>query len=235
MRIITIDNGNSNPHVGIFQNEKLEKFIPLKDYQKSEGDFILVSDVGQTLSIQPSVDLKSKRHKENNLNLFFEMPFNYSESLGDDRLISSYYVYKKLNKDEKVLLIDAGTFITMDIIDANGFQGGYIFPGIQTFLSTYQRGVKLKPFTEIINIEVTSNELPNCTEDAIVSATHCYIESSLEAVIKKTSPSKIIITGGSSELFYTKLQKLNLPKVQTETNLHLLHSALHLIYQTHLR
>ena len=27
MRIITVDNGNTNPHVGIFQNEKLESVI----------------------------------------------------------------------------------------------------------------------------------------------------------------------------------------------------------------
>ena len=49
MRIITVDNGNTNPHVGIFEDQKLQSVIPLSEYLPGQNDFILISDVGSPL------------------------------------------------------------------------------------------------------------------------------------------------------------------------------------------
>lgn len=233
MRIITVDNGNTNPHVGIFQDETLVKIIPLKDYTYSSDDFIIASDVGKSLPFKPSLDLKALRIKAASGFIFFNMPVHYAETLGDDRLVSAFALFQQLKPTEKILVVDAGTFITMDLIDKSGFLGGTIFPGVQTFLSSYQKGNHL-PLLKI-EPEKESTNLPRSTEEAIRSAADIYLESVLESVIKKTSPSKIVITGGSSELVEAKILKLNLPKVQLEMNRHLIHSSLFLIYQYHLR
>ena len=233
MRIITIDNGNTNPHVGIFINDKLESIIPLKDFSPLDDDFILLSDVGAALPFAPSFDLKSMRKTKDNLNTFFDMPVHYANSLGDDRLIASYSVFKDIKSSEKVLLIDAGTFITMDLISEKGFLGGYIFPGLNVFLSTYQQGQKL--FVPEIKNEVLNLGLPSTTEDAILKATDCYLESILESIINKTSPNKIVLTGGSSEFVKNKILKFNLLEVQLETYHHLIHLSLYSIFQNHLR
>lgn len=233
MRIITVDNGNTNPHVGIFQDEKLKSVIPLKDYTKQKDDFILLSDVGSPLPFKPSFDLKSKRHSKDNNNHFFDMPVCYAETLGDDRLVSAYLLFKQIKPAETILLIDAGTFITMDLVSEEGFLGGYIFPGMDAFLSTYLRGSKLKAPEPKNDFNISG--LPHSTEDAILGAVDCYLNSVLDSVIKKTSPSKIVITGGSSELIKNKISKLNLSKVQLETCPHLIHSSLLLIFQNHLR
>ncbi|MDO9182006.1 MAG: type III pantothenate kinase [Bacteriovorax sp.] len=233
MRIITIDNGNTNPHVGIFQNEKLDSVVALKDFMAQEDDFILLSDVGSPINFSANVDLKKYRRMQKGINHFFEMPVLYSETLGDDRLISSYLVFSHIKPNEKILLIDAGTFITIDLINDQGFLGGYIFPGIATFLSSYQKGSNLKILSPQFNL--SRSELPHSTEEAILGATEIYLESVLKALIKKTSPSKIIITGGSFELVKNIILKFNLPKVQLETYHHLIHYALFLIYQNHLR
>lgn len=233
MRIITIDNGNTNPHVGIFQDEKLESIIPLKDFILQKNDFLLVSDVGVPLSLKPSFDLKTKRLTIESDNYFFEMPVHYSENLGDDRLIAAYALFKKITSEETILLIDAGTFITMDIVSELGFMGGFIFPGINAFLSTYKRGTQLKVLEPKIDFKIL--DLPHSTEEAILGAVEYYINSILESLIKKTSPSKIVITGGSLELIKNKILKLNLSKVQLESCPHLIHSSLFSIYQNHLR
>ncbi len=230
MRLITIDNGNTNPHVGIFQDEKLLSVIPLKNYQPKENDFIIASDVGAPLTLTPSFDLKAKRHTKNNP-YFFEMPVNYSETLGDDRLILGYLAFKKIKQKEIVLVIDAGTFITMDIVTENGFQGGYIFPGIKTFLASYTQGSKLPILTQK---EFDLKDLPHSTEEAILGAMNCYLESILGSIIKKTSPSKIVITGGGLNIIKAEVLKLNL-KVQLESDPHLIHLALELLYRNHLR
>ena len=75
MRIITVDNGNTNPHIGIFLNEKLQSFMPLKDFIPQENDFILISDVGLPLPFKASFDLKINQDSKNN-NHFFDMPIN---------------------------------------------------------------------------------------------------------------------------------------------------------------
>jgi len=229
MRIITVDNGNTNPHVGIFQDEALIAVTPLSDFSPLPDDFILISDVGGPLSFGPSFDLKSKRENKK----FFDMPVNYAETLGDDRLIVAYALFKQLIAGETILSIDAGTFITMDLIKADGFAGGYIFPGIGTYLSAYQKGSNL-PLLEMKN-HFELKGLPHSTEEAILGATEIYLEAVLASTIKKTSPSKIMITGGSLDLIKKIILKLSLPKVQIVTDRHLIHSSLFWIYQNHLR
>jgi type III pantothenate kinase len=231
MRIITVDNGNTNPHVGIFQDQKIEAIVPLKDFTPLADDFILISDVGASLPFKASFDLKAVRSLNEN-GAFFDMPIHYSETLGDDRLIGAYYIFKHINPNEVVLLIDAGTFITMDLIGPKGFLGGFIFPGINVYLSSYREGSRLKALSPKKDFKM--NGLPHSTEEAILSAADCYLSSILERVIKSTSPSKIIITGGSLELVKNKIIELNLSKVPLETNPHLLHSSLFLIFQNHL-
>ena len=231
MRIVTIDNGNSHPTVGIFENEKLSYVIELNQYQTQENDFILISDVGSALSIKPSFDLKKKRHSKDHP-FFFEMPVHYSDTLGDDRLYLAYSLFKAIpDNSQSVLAIDAGTFITIDLINAKGFQGGFIFPGVDLFLSSYKSGAKLP---KLDSKEMSSTTLPHSTEEAILMANNLYIENILESIIKKTSPSKIVITGGSSEFIKNKIEKLNL-EVQLETVHHSIHLALFLIFQHHLR
>lgn len=232
MRLITVDNGNTNPHVGIFEEEKLVLITPLKNFTPKKDDFILVSDVGQPLPFKPTVDLKTIRSKSSKQS-FFDMPVHYTETLGDDRLISSYFLFKQRKPKETVLLIDAGTFITMDVVGENGFLGGYIFPGINTFLSAYEKGSHLKILSPQKHFELLG--LPHSTEEAILGAADCYLESVLESIIKKASPHKIIITGGNFDLIKNKIEKLNSLKVQIETNPHLIHLSLLYLFQNHFR
>jgi len=229
MRLITIDNGNSNPHVGIFQGEELLEVIALKEYSPLADDYILVSDVGYPLPYKASFDLKKIRHNKENPN-FLEMPVHYSETLGDDRLFLAYFLFKKLEANELILAIDAGTFITMDVINEKGFHGGFIFPGEQTFLDSYQKGSKLPVVSPR---ETLANTFPQSTEEAIIGALNIYLDSILETVINKAAPSRIVITGGSQEIIKNKILKLNLVN-QLETDPHLIHQALALIYQHHL-
>lgn len=227
MRIITVDNGNTNPHVGIFENAKLTSVIPLKDYVQQQNDFVVASSVGKPLTLKLSFDLKTKRHTKSHPD-FFDMPVHYAESLGDDRLISAYYIFKI--QTARTLLIDAGTFITLDIVSSQGFEGGFIFPGIKTFLSSYGKGAQLPVLSDE---QLKNNQIPHTTEEAILGAKEIYLSSILEGIIKKTMPEKILITGGAGHIIEEKLKELNL-KVPLESAHHLIHSALFLIVKTHL-
>lgn len=226
MRLITIDNGNTHPNVGIFNDGVLQGVVPLDQYTQAPGDYLLIASVGFALTLKPSFDLKSKRTKTH----FFDMKVNYAETLGDDRLIASYGLFKKITKGERVLLVDAGTFITTDLVTDDGFQGGYIFPGITRFLKTYTESAQLPSLSKDMLFK-GNDEIPHTTNDAILKATELYLKSSIEEVIRNTSPDKIVFTGGNA----TDIKKLISLKVHSEMDRHLIHSALSLIHDLHLR
>ncbi len=226
MRLITIDNGNTHPTVGTFNDGVLQSVVPLDQYIQVPNDFILVASVGYALPIKSNFDLKTKRSKTH----FFDMKVNYSATLGDDRLIASYQVFKKIKKHEKVLLIDAGTFITVDLITDDGFQGGYIFPGFSRFLKIYSESAQLPSLSKDLLFK-SHSDIPHTTEEAILMATELYLKASVEEIINKTTPDKVIITGGSAN----EIKKLISLKVHSETDRHLIHSGLSLIHELHLR
>ncbi len=92
MRLITIDNGNTHPNVGVFNDGVLQGVMPLDQYVPAAGDYVLIASVGYALTMKPSFDLKSKRTKTH----FFDMKVNYAETLGDDRLIARFGLFKKI-------------------------------------------------------------------------------------------------------------------------------------------
>lgn len=226
MRLVTIDNGNTNPNVGFFDDGVLKSVLPLDQYVPEATDFVLISSVGKPLSLKPTFDVKSKRTKTH----FFDMKVDYAETLGDDRLIASYGIFKKMKASEKILLIDSGTFIKCDVVTNDGFQGGYIFPGISRFLKIYADSAQLPHLSKDLLFKGNA-ELPHTTNEAILKATEMYLKACIEEVINKTAPDKIIFTGGSA----TEIKNLISLKVRSELDRHLIHSALLLIYELHLR
>ncbi len=229
MRLVTIDNGNSNPNFTIHENGKSIEQLPLEKYKPDIQDFVLISSVGKSLALKPSFDLKTKR----SANAFFEMPVHYAQTLGDDRLIAAYGIYKKLEKNKKVLLIDAGTFMTCDLISNDGFLGGFIFPGVERFLKTYAESAQLPllSFNDFIKVAKAKVDLPQTTEAAILGAATFYFESVVSQLIEKHSPDMVILTGGSAG----EISSLINSKVRFELAHHLIHSSLRQIFELHLR
>jgi len=221
MRVITIDNGNTNPNVGIFVNDELSSVIPLSSYQKKNDDIIIISSVGKNIAISPTINLKQFRSEH----AFFDMPVNYAETLGDDRLFQSYYLYQVIGPNDRILLLDAGTFFTADLVTSVGFMGGYIFPGSRTFLKSYAQA-ELLPHLQTLSL---TESLPHSTEEAISMAHELYWESILENLVKKISPSRIVLTGGDGQMLEKKYKKLNLG-FPIEFDPHLLHKSMHSLY-----
>jgi type III pantothenate kinase len=227
MRLITVDLGNSHPHAGIFKNNDLIEVIPLGQYVKKSDDLIIVSSVINEPQIIGNFDLQSFRKKDS----FFNMPVNYSMTLGMDRLLTAFYLFEENSKKEKILNIDAGTFMTLDLINGGGFQGGFIFPGLNTFLNSYQRGAKLP----ILNLTALKKlDIPHNTEDAILMASQIYFESVIKNCISMFEPTKVVITGGSSKIVKTIIEELNLG-LEISVHPHLLHYSMNRIFDRHLK
>lgn len=238
--LITLDFGNTNPHAGIFQknqdNWQLIKVIPLNELaiyldqlgMNAHNTSVVVSEVKpypETIAtLQEKGFLITYLKDYWRGKKFAGMPVNYAETLGEDRLIEAYYVYKKVK--EPSLLIDAGTFVTMDVVTSEGFLGGYIIPGVSAYLSTYEKGQQLKDVKLEMNL---SQKLPSETASAI---TDSYSAFALLAkkLISQHNITKIILTGGSESLWEGLVQEA--PGVTLERKPELIHSALHLWFTT---
>jgi type III pantothenate kinase len=232
--LITLDFGNTHATAGVFSlgpTPTLIKKIPLGELQ------IFLSQLGMSAHNSQLV-LSDVKPREDELKPLLEAGFlltrvkdywrgkkfhgmnvNYTATLGEDRLISAFYAYKKLKTN--ILVIDAGTFVTMDVVTPNGFEGGYIIPGIESYLSTYQRGENLKHYALTA---AKDHGLPHDSETAMAGSYSAFAALARK-LIQEHQIQKVLITGGASSLWENLLGELNLPSV-VETHPDLIHSAL---------
>ena len=96
---------------------------------------------------------------------------------------------------ENCVIVDAGSAITVDIMEKSKHKGGFILPGFRAFCKTYPKiSKKLKfDFEKNINLD----KIPLQTKDAIQYA----MLKSIILPIKEVSKDKnIIFTGGDGKL-----------------------------------
>lgn len=224
MNLQSIDNGNSHPHVGLFENSKLISVTPLHDYSFKTNIPTIASSVGKKSNLQGINYIELSKYR--NDTSFLDMPVSYERTLGEDRLHQAYYIFKKSEK-VKSLLIDAGTFTTVDFIDQSGFKGGFIFPGLRTQLNSYGSGANLPILNDVEDLNFFES-LPNSTNSAISSALKFSQISWLEKILKDYEIDQIYISGGFSSLFYSATKEIFHGKIIHEKNL--IHYALYEIY-----
>lgn len=247
MNLVTLDFGNSHPHAGLFEYKQSQftflKSIPLtqlKDKlaelnwtahdtqivlsQVKEYDGILNSLIDEHHFVVTRVRDYWKGGR------FAGMPVNYVHSLGEDRLIQAFYLYKNKKFNLPIALIDAGTYTTIDFMTQDGLIGGFIAPGISTFPIAYNRGENLK--TRELDLSSFKNELPHQTEDAM-SGSYGAFPALASFWSQKLKIQKFILTGGSASYWETALPDFEVQDLQTEPDL--IHYSLHYWYTTQIQ
>lgn len=201
MKFTTLDIGNTHSRIQYWQNfEKvgdITSFNP--EYIADEAEMI-VSNVTQKL-INTNRAISIKDHlKDGKL---IDMPVDYAQSIGADRLALAYAVFKNKPVIEKgAVVIDAGTFITIDLVTQDGLRGGFILPGYQTLANSYQNGKMLPHLT--IASQTNFTQLPHTTEDAILSSIHLMLDNAITAILEGWSNQykTLIITGGDGPIIH---------------------------------
>lgn len=210
--VFTLDLGNSHPHVGYFQEGKLKEVLSWRQFTQKfpastiESSQLIICQVGDAVEglsdYLPLAINAPVFHQQQ----FLSMPVHYSETLGRDRLYCAYHVYDKIHRGElqaPVAMVDAGTFMTLDLIDQQGFKGGYILPGLSVFLQSYARGHQLPTLQETSTLQ---EKLPQTTVQAISEGAQLYIKQVIRGFLEKTQPQSVILTGGSSEIVLQYIQ-----------------------------
>jgi type III pantothenate kinase len=129
----------------------------------------------------------------------FRIDYETPESLGMDRVAGIAGAYNNLN-GSNVLLIDAGTAVTFDLLIDKRFIGGNISPGIE------MRFRALNKFTGKLPLLMKSEKYTSPgknTSDAIIAGVQSGLIFEINEYIrtfgKKHKKLKVIITGGDGE------------------------------------
>jgi type III pantothenate kinase len=127
--------------------------------------------------------------------------YRQPEKLGVDRWLSLIAVWQ--HYQTPACIVDCGTAITVDVIDADGrHQGGLISPGLALMKKSLGQGTEALPITETAHPVA----LASYTEAAIYSGTLMAAIGLIEHVLaKQPEPMRLILTGGDAELIAGKL------------------------------
>ena len=216
---LVIDIGNTYFKSAIFidndalrfqhdKNENFESFILkiLKSYPKIKKT--IVSNVSK---INHELFFKNQKMDFLNvsaeLNLPFENLYETPKTLGSDRIAlisSAVFEYPSRNS----LIIDAGTCLTMDIINnKNQYCGGMISPGISLrYQSLNKMTAKLPLVNKSEKYSFPSNNTIGCIHTGVVGGIVHEIKGFIDEVKGNNKKINIILTGGDANFLSKPLK-----------------------------
>lgn len=203
------DIGNNSAKFFLFKDEQM-----LLHTRKSDGNFDILEEWAKEFTVKRIIISSVIEMNEEQINMFkvFGCPivwFNNSTpcplkikygtpgTLGPDRIAAAVGAWSK-SPGRNILVIDAGSAITYDIVDNKGnFLGGNIAPGIKMRLRS------LHEFTDRLPMVVKDGDVPFIgydTETAIRSGVItgiCHeIEGYIRAAREKFGEVFVFLTGG---------------------------------------
>ncbi len=129
-----------------------------------------------------------------------QIAYQLPKSLGVDRFSAMVAAFRQA--ENAVLVVDCGSAITLDIVDAKGaHRGGYILPGIRAMQQS------LRQDTAAVQVELMENRaalLPGtsthaCVEAGIYHAAVSLLESVFHEQQKQHGQMDIFLTGGDAQ------------------------------------
>lgn len=192
MLTYTIDFGNTFTKIAIFNNSTLLEIVKLEtksfDFKFQNDSLILYSNVSKDFkNLLPNDAIDASALIKN-----FKTTYDESK-LGADRKVISYYLQRQGIKN--ALLVDAGSFITFDIIENNIHLGGPIYLGLGNYLKSYPHFSEHLPLIDAHD----SHQEVNNTKAAIQKAFDAYLKM-INSEVTRINTDRIIITGGDANL-----------------------------------
>tara|TARA_B110000240_G_scaffold80337_1_gene91606 strand:- start:1571 stop:2275 length:705 start_codon:yes stop_codon:yes gene_type:complete len=212
MKLI-IDIGNTLVKYAIFSSDEIVII-----YKKNDVEISFMQELIQKHNVN-DVIISSVRDKVDGdfgiktlyLNHLTPLPItiNYEtpETLGNDR-IANVVAASVLYPNKNILIIDAGTCITIDFIDQNKeYQGGRISPGIEMRYKSLHKYTSNLPKLTISN---TAQQIGKDTNSCIVSGVEKGVVAEIETIIddfkNENEDLFVIVTGGDTFFFENTLK-----------------------------
>lgn len=209
--LTVINIGNTNTSIGYLLNGQIQRLEKRKTKYIQKSFQLLNTTKIIFSSVVPKVsDIIKKRYPL--AEEVLSAPFiSYPSNVGIDRIINCYAAMQ-LYKTKNVLIIDAGTALTMTCCLKNVFKGGLILPGLRIAKEALlQNTSQLQSYSDSIELSIFEQD----TEKAISSGVHNLFIRSLNSLIadykKETSNDiTVVLTGGDSLFLNEYLQNIHI-------------------------
>lgn len=213
---LTIDIGNTRKKWALFEGDVLvtcgywdtAQELPWKDLEIDDAIGCCVGDQTQVKEVLNGSKIVWLSEAALDA-LPIKIAYKTRNTLGMDRVAAACGAWK-YSQGKGCVIVDAGTCITIDYVDANGvFQGGAIMPGISMQLRALHRETAKLP--EITKTE--NEELETCgknTQESILAGTQIATIYAIEGFIKyymsKCPLLEVVISGGDARWISKKLK-----------------------------
>jgi type III pantothenate kinase len=215
MKNLVVDVGNTSTKVGIFENAEwaeehvflgpieLEEFI-----STTQADAMIVSSVRQ----HPHLLLERARHIPQHflltaqLSLPITNAYATPETLGMDRL-AAVCGARTLFPNQNCLVIDCGTCITYDFIDATStYLGGSIAPGLSMRLRAMHEFTARLPLVKPEEVDLIGNSTVTCMQSGVLNGMRAEIEGTIGRYQQHYPELRVILCGGDMHFFENNLK-----------------------------
>ena len=221
---LTIDNGNTSVKVAFFigaqvvaTNRFIRRDVRLLDRFIStyKPDTAIICSTASSAASQRIEQLAEQRCRrvvrlDHTTPMPIRLGYHTPQTLGRDRIataVGAWGVAQRLDKDSDVLIIDAGTAITYDLVTADGcFVGGNIAPGLGLRFKSLHEHTGLLP---LVGPDGDTPVVGYDTETAIRSGVLLGILGEIKNYIAdlRLSHSNLMVfmTGGDGRLLHNHL------------------------------
>jgi type III pantothenate kinase len=139
----------------------------------------------------------------------------HPDRAGIDRLLNAVAVNSRRTPSRAALAVDAGSAVTVDLIDADGaFCGGAIFPGLRLMTRALREHTALLP---LVAIQRPLPSLPGPSTTAAVEAgVYWTVAGGIAAIVRRLQPAvgpgpEVFLGGGDGPLLQPALEGSVIP------------------------
>jgi len=217
---LAVDIGNSRIKTALFSNDELisNQISDLHDVNLIKSQFDENAGINAIIisSVQKSPHLYFNQIPKNIYTVLLDhetlLPiisqYESPETLGHDRLALAVGA-TVLCPSSNCLVVDAGTCLTMDIIDEKGhFLGGTISPGVQLRLNSMHKGTANLPEIKFDYTlpEQIGRDTVSCMKSGAVNGLINEFRSTIKVLESQFDNLQIIFTGGDAKIFDKELK-----------------------------
>ena len=216
---LIVEQGNSATKIAVYHQGKMAFSSVYKDFTESElidlmdqyplknGILSTVTETKKELIACLNHRLKCFYFLDESMRLPIDIQYQTPETLGKDRIAAAVGA-NFLQPEKDILVIDAGTAVTFEVVTASGiYLGGNISPGMTT------RFQALNQFTKRLPLVSEKEDVPllgSSTETAIIAGVvngMIYeMDGYIEVLRKKYPGLYVFLTGGHSFYFEKRLK-----------------------------
>ena len=214
--LLTLDLGNSNASVGLFNDRRLVSSRSVKFHSMAELERSLRSGAREiegacVSSVVPSMDARVRRFLKrtfgvepvfaNHKNSGMRVCGYNARQLGADRLVAAVAAYERYKRP--VIVIDAGTAITIDLVNRKGeFAGGAIVPGLHTACeSLYRVAEKLPHVKPAYTKRVRGKDTRSAINSGVVQGYAGLVDHIVRELRRESKTKALVVaTGGDAKL-----------------------------------